>query len=223
MLCNQFQSAHFVLFRNVRLRRSYTTVQIYSIKSSGNSVPWYINIFSSTWRGPRENVSCDFVLTSPAVYWMSCLSYLYGFSDGRSVTVQLLFCGMLLPGLIQYGSSNSCTIAVKLFRSALSQRLCVVYWPSNRPNMPFQRCGCCIFHWRRRAWLTIWDKVKSRSTVKDAPEESDLWTAWQLFPLDDDQTCHSKDSEWAIELLYKSVKTGNQLVLETRTVGDKMR
>ena len=27
----------------------------------------------------------------------------------------------------------------------------------------------------------------------DAPEERDLWTAWQLFPLDDDQTCHSKD------------------------------
>ena len=29
----------------------------------------------------------------------------------------------------------------------------------------------------------------------DAPEESDLWTAWQLFPLDDDQICHSKDGE----------------------------
>ena len=27
--------------------------------------------------------------------------------------------------------------------------------------------------------LIIWDKT-------DAPEESDLWTAWQLFPLDDD-------------------------------------
>ena len=27
----------------------------------------------------------------------------------------------------------------------------------------------------------------------DAPEEGDLWTAWQLFPLDDDQTCHSKE------------------------------
>ena len=27
----------------------------------------------------------------------------------------------------------------------------------------------------------------------DAPEESDLWTAWQLFSLDDDRTCHSKD------------------------------
>ena len=28
----------------------------------------------------------------------------------------------------------------------------------------------------------------------DAPKESDLWTAWQLFPLGDNQTCHSKDS-----------------------------
>ena len=27
----------------------------------------------------------------------------------------------------------------------------------------------------------------------DAPEESDFWTAWQLFPLDDDQTCDFKD------------------------------
>ena len=50
----------------------------------------------------------------------------------------------------------------------------------------------------------------------DAPEESDLWTAWQLFPLDDDQTCHSKDIEWATELLYNSVKTGSQWI------GDQM-
>ena len=39
----KFQSAHFVLFRNVRLHRSYSTVQIYFIKSSGNSVPGYFN------------------------------------------------------------------------------------------------------------------------------------------------------------------------------------
>ena len=32
--------------------------------------------------------------------------------------------------------------------------------------MPFQRRGSCIFHWRRRAWLTIWDKVKSHGTVR---------------------------------------------------------
>ena len=41
-------------------------------------------------------------------------------------------------------------------------------------------------------------------------EESDLWTAWQLFPLDDDQTCDFKDrvGDWVdVELLYNSVKT----------------
>ena len=31
------------------------------------------------------------------------------------------------------------------------------------------------------------------------------------------------DIEWAIELLYNSVKTGSQFSLETRPVGDKMR
>ena len=38
----------------------------------------------------------------------------------------------------------------------------------------------------------------------DASEECDLSTAWQLFPLDDDQTCHSKDrvGDWVgVELL----------------------
>ena len=54
----------------------------------------------------------------------------------------------------------------------------------------------------------------------DAPEESDLWTALQLFPLDDNQTCHSKDwvGDWVgVELLYNSVKAGSQ------TVGDQRR
>ena len=35
--------------------------------------------------------------------------------------------------------------------------------------------------------LMIWDKVKvSLCHYSDAPEESNLWTAWQLIPLDDD-------------------------------------
>ena len=75
---------------------------------------------------------------------------------------------------------------------------------------------------RRRAWLTKWDKVKNSMVHSwtDAPEESDFWTAWQLFPLDGDQTCHSKDwvGDWVgVELLYNSVKTvRDQLELETR-------
>ena len=36
----------------------------------------------------------------------------------------------------------------------------VVYWPPTRPNMPFQRQWKCIFHWRGRARLSIWDRVK---------------------------------------------------------------
>ena len=35
--------------------------------------------------------------------------------------------------------------------------------------------------------LMIWDKVKvPLCHYSGAPEESNLWTAWQLFPLDDD-------------------------------------
>ena len=35
--------------------------------------------------------------------------------------------------------------------------------------------------------LMIWDKVKvPLCHYSDAPEEGNLWTAWQLFPLDDD-------------------------------------
>ena len=57
-------------------------------------------------------------------------------------------------------------------RTKASSAKAVVYWPSTRPNMPFQRRR----KWhipmasygkksRRQAWLTIWDKVKSHGTV----------------------------------------------------------
>ena len=94
----------------------------------------------------------------------------------------------------------------------------VVFWPSTRPKMPLKVMhrkevthsnGSYERKSRRWARLIIWDKVKV-PLQSDAPEESDLWTAWQLFPLDDNQTCHSKD--WVgdrvdVELLYNSVKT----------------
>ena len=62
--------------------------------------------------------------------------------------------------------------------------------------MPFQR--------RRKlhislVWASLADNMGQgkNPTVQsqtDAPDEGDLWTAWQLFPLDYDQTCHSKDN-----------------------------
>ena len=64
----------------------------------------------------------------------------------------------------------------------------------------------------------IWDKVKvPLCHYNDAPEESNLWTAWQLFPLDDDQTFDFKDpvgdcvgdrvgDRVGVELLFNSVE-----------------
>ena len=42
-------------------------------------------------------------------------SNLDSFCDGWLVTVQLLFCGVLPPGLVQYCSQHSCVIGIKLF------------------------------------------------------------------------------------------------------------
>ena len=92
--------------------------------------------------------------------------------------------------------------------------------------MPFQRRGSCIIHWRRRAWLTIWDKVKSHGTVRlmhwkrvtcalhDSYFRS--MTIKHAIPRTAEVT-HPNGQLWgdieqAIELLYNSVKTGSQLV-----------
>ena len=112
----------------------------------------------------------------------------------------------------------------------------VVYWPLTPPNIPFQRRRKCIFHWRGRAWLTIWDRVKipryshrlmHRKRVTCELHESyfRLMTIKHAIPKTAEVT-HSDgqlwgDIEWAIELLYNSLKTGSQLVwrsqsLETR-------
>ena len=72
-------------------------------------------------------------------------------------------------------------------------------WQSHMPFQRWRKWHIPMASYRKRshrwAWLTIWDKVKNPTvpSQSDAPEESDLWTAWQLFPLDDDHTCHSKD------------------------------
>ena len=58
----------------------------------------------------------------------------------------------------------------------------VVYWPLTRPNMPFQRKE--VTHSdssyekksRRRAWLTMWDKVKSHGALID-------WCTGRKWPL----------------------------------------
>ena len=100
--------------------------------------------------------------------------------------------------------------------------------------MPFQRRQKCIFHWRGRAGLTIWDRVKipryshrlmhqKRVTCELHDSYFRLMTIKHAIPKTAEVT-HSDgqfwywDIEWAIELLYNSVKTGSQSVLETSPV-----
>ena len=103
----------------------------------------------------------------------------------------------------------------------------VVYWPSTWPDMLFQRRGSCIFHCHRRAWLMKWDKVKTHDTLIDWCTGREwpvncmtvISTWWQSnMPFQRQQKWHISDSqswgdiEWAIELLYNSVKTGSHWV-----------
>ena len=93
--------------------------------------------------------------------------------------------------------------------------------------MPFQRRRKCIFHWCGRTWLTIWDRVKipqyshrlmhqKRVTCELHNSYFRLMTIKHAIPKTGEVT-HSDgqflgDIEWAIELLYNSVKTGSHLV-----------
>ena len=97
----------------------------------------------------------------------------------------------------------------------------VVYWPPTRPNMPFQRRRKCIFHWRRRAWRTIWDRVKIQRyshklmhrKMVTCEQHDSCFRSMMI------KTYHSKGV--GVELLYNSVhrkfkQFGDQ------SVGDKM-
>ena len=97
--------------------------------------------------------------------------------------------------------------------------------------MTFQRRGSRIFHWCWRAWLTIWDKVKSHGTVRLMHRkrvtcelnDSYFRSMTNIHAIRRTaEVAHSDcqlwgDIEWAIELLYNSVKTGSQLVFGDQT------
>ena len=73
---------------------------------------------------------------------------------------------------------------------------------------------------RKWAWLTIWDKVKSHGRVID-------WCTGREWPVNCMTVISAwwrsnmplKNIEWAIKLLYNSVKTGNQWVWRPDQLG----
>ena len=79
-----------------------------------------------------------------------------------------------------------------------------------------------------RLRLIIWNKRKvPRYHYSDAPEEGNLWTAWQLFSLDDDETFDFKDPVGdcvGVELLFNSVEfeSKKQLPVEFQAARDQM-
>ena len=79
---------------------------------------WLSCLCSSMWRGPLEYTTYEPVPTSPTVSCTSSSKF-DSFHDGWFVAVQLLFCGMLPQGLVQYCSQHCCVIAVKLFLHTL--------------------------------------------------------------------------------------------------------
>ena len=71
-------------------------------------------------RGPQEYITYELVPTSPAVSCMSSSSNFDNFPGEWKVAEQLLVCGVLPPGFVQYCSQHSCEDAVKLFLHAFS-------------------------------------------------------------------------------------------------------
>ena len=75
---------------------------------------------SSMRRDPQEYITDELLPTYPAMSHIPGWSNFDSCRDGLLVAVQLLLCGVLLPGLVQYCSQHSCVVAVKLFLHTFS-------------------------------------------------------------------------------------------------------
>ena len=100
-------------FRQVLRATSRIGTELLYVDSS-----WSSCLYTSMWRGLQEYITYEVIPTSPAVSYLSGSYNLDSFRDGWYVAVQLLLCGLLSPGLVQYCSQHSCLIDVKLFLHA---------------------------------------------------------------------------------------------------------
>ena len=77
-----------ILDRSFRLHPVFTQLMYISHCLSANTVV-------SMYRSSQGNIDYELALTSPAVPFMSSLSYLDDLWDERQVAIRLLFCGIL--------------------------------------------------------------------------------------------------------------------------------
>ena len=106
---------------------------------------------------------------------------------------------------------------------------------------PGQTClskdgGSCIFHWRGRAWLTIWDRIKiprySHKLMHRKRVTCELHDSYFRSMMI--KTCHSKDGgsyifrwpfmgiDWVGVELFITQYIGNSISLGIRRVGEMM-
>ena len=111
---------HHHVAPSTRISLTFTRHPLSSIASSRSSELLYVGsslsscFYSSMRRGPLEYITYEPVPSSPVVPHMSGLSNFDIFRDGCQEALQLLLCGVLPPGLVQYCSQHSCVAAVKL-------------------------------------------------------------------------------------------------------------
>ena len=99
-------------FRLVLRATSRIGTELLYVRSS-----WSSCLSTCMWRGPQEYITYELVPTSPAVSRVSGWSNFDSFHDGWLVGVQLLLCGTLSPGFVQYCSKHSCVVTVHIFRT----------------------------------------------------------------------------------------------------------
>ena len=85
---------------------------------------WSSCLCSSMWSGPQKYITYEVIPTSPAVSCLSGSSNFDSLRDGWLVAVQLLLCGVLSSGLVQYCLQYSCVVVVKLFLPKVSYHQC---------------------------------------------------------------------------------------------------
>ena len=103
------------------------------------------NTCTSVWRGPWENVTYEFVHTSPTVSCMFCLPYLGDFWDDRLRAVQLQFSGHYFQDLFNIARS----ILVQFSSSFFSIRLVSVHvvHPCSSTDTTAAWKNCVLFYW----------------------------------------------------------------------------
>ena len=111
---------------------------------------WSANTGVPMCRISLENITYEFIFTSPAVLSMSCSSCFDGLSDGNQVAIQLLFCRVLLPGFVQNSTQHFCVVPFRFLSKHFVKAPVVQPYSSTDmgriPNLFVRiRFPCCSF------------------------------------------------------------------------------